>query len=833
MPNINLELNALLKKIVQAFRNDNPKEVKLILDDILKLHSSGIESLLDLGIAYANAGKYSKSLTLFKFLQPYRAGDAKFLYNLGLIYSLQGMHELALEAYNFSQSINPSDVETLVNMGATYNDLKKYDLAVATLEKSIRLDPSIPEAWSNKGVALNNLYLYEDSIESYTQALKIYPDYYEAWSNKSVPLARLSRHYEAIHACDKALSIKPDYAEGWSNKGNVLNDLKRHDEAIACYDKALSIKPDYAEGWSNKGIVLHELKFYDEAIACYDKALSIKPDYAEGWSNKGNVLNDLKRHDEAIACYDKALSFKPKYPEAWGNKGVALYELKFYDEAIACYDKALSIKPDYAEGWSNKGNVLNDLKRHDEAIACYDKALSIKPDIDWVFGQMLHTKMQVCNWSDLDSNLTELTKRIELGEKVAPPFALLSLIDSPQLQKKCAEIYANDICPINPTLGPIPKYPKKEKIRIGYYSADFRNHATTYLMAELFELHNKDQFELFGFSFGSISNDDMHKRIEKSFDKYIDVTKKSELEIALISRALEIDIAIDLKGYTRDSRPGIFAYRAAPIQVNYLGYPGTLATAHIDYIISDYVLTSNNGQKFFSEMTAYLPYCYQVNDRKRDISKMRFTRNELGLPEDAFVFCCFNNNYKIMPETFNSWMRILNSTPGSVLWLLQDNPLAARNLLGAAQKSNIDTSRLIFSNRISLSEHLARHASADLFLDTFPYNAHTTASDALWTGLPMITLLGQSFASRVATSLLNAIQLPELVTSSRAEYESLAIDLATNPKKLNLIKQKLEKNRLSTPLFDTPLFTRNIESAYRKMYERHHLGLQPEHIIIN
>ena len=670
----------------------------------------------------------------------------------------------------------------------------------------------------------------EDKLK---QSLNLCPNRASTLTNLSVALLKSKKIDEAKSITENLVIIDPGNAEAYLNLGLINIFLKDIKSALKYFDKALSLKPDYAEGWSNKGIVLHALKRYDQAITCYDKALNLKPDYAEGWSNKGNVLNDLRRHDQAITCYDKALNLKPNYPEAWGNKGVTLYELKRYDQAITCYDKALNLNPDYAQGWSNKGNLLNDLKRYDQAIACYEKALSIKPDIDWVFGQMLHTKMQICNWNEFDCNLIDLENRIEHGEKVTPPFALLSLIDSPQLQKKCAEIYANDACPVNPALGPIPKYPKKEKIRIGYYSADFRSHPVSMLLAELFELHNKDQFEIYAFSFGVDDKTQLRDRILRSFDQFIDVCDNSDQYIAELSRQLMIDIAVDLGGYTQNSRPGIFSYRAAPVQVSYLGYPGTLATDYIDYIIGDCNLISNATKNSYSERTVYLPNSYQVNDRKRVISNKQFTKKELDIPEEAFVFCCFNNNYKILPETFDSWMRILKATPGSVLWLLQDNSLAANNLKNAAQKFSIDINRLVFSERLSLPEHLARQANADLFLDTFPYNAHTTASDALWAGLPIVTLMGESFASRVAGSLLNAIQLPELITGSRAEYESLAIDLATNPEKLGLIKQKLVKNRLSTPLFDTPLFAKYIESAYRQMYERHHLGLPPASIIFH
>ena len=604
------------------------------------------------------------------------------------------------------------------------------------------------------------------------------------------------------------------------------------ENALLAFDLTLMLKSDDWEALVNKGNILHQLKRFDEAIAHYDKALSLKPDYAEGWSNKGITLNELKRYDEVIVHYDKALSLKPDYAEGWSNKGNTLHKLKRYNEAITHFDRALSLVPDFVEAWSNKGVTLNELKRYDEALTHFGKALSLKPDIDWVSGDLFHTKMKICSWSGLAESLEDISKKVVVNEKVIRPFPLLALGDGALLHKKCSEIFAQAKYPFNPVLGPILKRPQSQKIRVGYFSADFHNHATGYLMAELFELHDKSQFELVGFSFGPIVNDEMRQRLLKSFDQFVEVGRKSDVEVARLSRDLNIDIAVDLKGFTQDSRTGIFAHRAAPIQVNYLGYPGTMGADYIDYIVADKVLISPELQSCYSEKVIYLPDSYQVNDRKRLISERQFTRQELGLPESCFVFCCFNNNYKILPATFEGWMRILKAVEGSVLWLFQDNSWALENLKKEAKKQGIAADRLVFAERLPLPEHLARHRQADLFLDTFPYNAHTTTSDALWTGLPVLTLMGRSFASRVAASLLNAIGLPEFITSTQEEYEALAIELALNPKKLANAKLKLDKNCLTAPLFDTPLFTKNLEAAYLKIMERYQTNMMPDHISI-
>jgi predicted O-linked N-acetylglucosamine transferase (SPINDLY family) len=580
-------------------------------------------------------------------------------------------------------------------------------------------------------------------------------------------------------------------------------------------------------------VTLHELKRLDEAIAHYDKALSLKPDYAQGLSNKAVTLNELKRYDEAIAHYDKALSLKPEYAEVWSNKGLTLQELKRYDEAITHYDKALCLKPDCAECLANKGHTLHELKRFDEAITHYDKALSLKPNIDWGYGYLLHSKMKISSWSGLADSLEIISKKVIAKAKVASPFMLLALNDDALLHKKSSEIYIQSKYPFNPLLEPISKCLKKDKVRIGYFSADFKDHPVSYLTAELFELHDKTRFETIAFSFGANDKSPVRLRLSQAFNEFLDVRAMSDMDIAKLARELLVDIAVDLSGPTQDSRTGIFSYRAAPIQVNWLGYPGTIGADYIDYIVSDKIIIPKEHHQFYCEKVVYLPDTYMVDDSKRIASHRVFTRNECGLPENTFIFCCFNNDYKFNAQVLDTWSRILLGVKKSVLWISENNKYFKVNITIEFEKRGIDSSRIIFAPRVELmADHLARYALADIFLDTHPYNAHTTAVDSLKSGVPVLTLMGQSFASRVAASLLNAIGLPELITNTQEEYEALAIELATRPHKLADIKVKLAKNRLTTPLFDTPLFTKNLETAYIKMYERYQDDLEPEHISI-
>ncbi len=639
-------------------------------------------------------------------------------------------------------------------------------------------------------------------------------------------------HESALENYQLALKIKPNDYEIFINIASSYIDIKNYSLALNSLDKAIQLRPDITEAWSNKGIALNHLGLYQESLDAYGEAIKLNPNNYEAWSNKSAPLMKLKLFKDALEACETALILRSNYAEGWVNKGAALHELKHYEEAITCYDRALFYKPDYFLALSNKGSSLNKLNRLGEAITCYEKALSINSSMDWAYGDLLHMKRKIFFTQNFKDELKILEDSLSSNQKVIAPFEFLSWSDDPSLQKKASEIFVNEKYPLSDRLGPLKKYLPKDKIRIGYFSADFKHHPVAFLTAELFELHNRSRFETYAFSL-SEADDEMRGRLLGAFDHFINVDSQSDIQIAQLARKLEIDIAIDLSGFTADSRTAIFSYRAAPLQVNWLGYPGTMGTDYIDYIIADKTLIPPKSQRFFTEKIVYLPNTYQPNDRKRFVSDRRFTRRELGLPENAFVFCCFNNNFKITPTTFSSWMRILKAVQNSVLWLIQDNPLVVKNLKQEAINCGVDERRLFFAERAVLSEHLARHRQADLFLDTLPYNAHTTSSDALWAGIPVLTLIGQSFSGRVAASLLNAIGLPELVTTTQQEYEELAIQLASNPQKLLDIKNKLAEKRLSAPLFDTPLFAKNLEAAYFKMYERYQTNLKPEDLVID
>ena len=746
---------------------------------------------------------------------------------LGVIALQTERFERAVELIRAAIAINASIGPVHNNLGYALSKLRRFDEALTSYDKAITLTPNDAEAFNNRVIALHDLNRLDEALASYDQAIALSPRYANAYCNKGNLLLLLERPEEALASCDKAIALNPKHLVSYCNRGNALRQLKRFDEALASYDTAVALHPKHAGAHGNRGNALRSLGRFDEALASYDTAIDLQPDDAEGYVTRALMLNDLRRREEALANYEKAISLRPDYAEAYVNRAATLNDLGRFEDALANYDTAIVLNPDYAEAYVNRAETLIEMKRFEDALASYDKAVALNPNLDFLFGERLYTKMKICDWNGLDEGIARLNEKIERNEKACQPFIFISMSDSPSAQKKVTDVWVRDKYPPRDIVPSRPTIVRRDKIRVGYFSADFHDHATVYLAAELFERHDKSKTEIIAFSFGPESHGNVKNRLVAAFDKFIDVRAKSDAEIAQLSRDMQIDIAVDMKGFTQYGRAGIFAARAAPVQVNYLGYPVTMGASYMDYIVADATLIPNSSRDYYTEKIIYLPDSYQPNDSKRHIADRVFTRAELALPDAGFVFCCFNNNYKITPATFDGWMRILARVEGSVIWLLEDNAFAARNLRAEAARRGIDSGRLIFAKRMPLDLHLARHRAADLFLDTYPYNAHTTASDALWTGLPLLTLPGESFASRVASSLLNALGLPELIAASQNKYESLAVDLANDPERLRIVKNKLTQSLATAPLFDSGLYTRNLEQAFTQIYDRYHQNLPP------
>ena len=597
------------------------------------------------------------------------------------------------------------------------------------------------------------------------------------------------------------------------------------------YLEVLDQQPQHFDAMHMLGVIALQTRRTERGLELIRKAIALNDKVAAAHNNLGKALSDLKFSADALASFDRAIALDPGFAEAHANRGNALVNLRRAEEALASYQQAIAVKPDYAEAYRNRGNVFSGLKRYDEAFAAYDKVLALKPNLPGAEGHRLYAKMHLCDWTDLDAESAHLIASLRAGHANTQPFILLAVPCFAGDQLRCAELWVASHFPARKPVWQGERY-HHDRIRIAYLSADFRQHAISLLMTGMFECHDKSRFEVTALSFGVDDNSEIRERVKTAFERFVDVRAYSDEQIADLIQTLEIDIAVDLMGFTTGSRTGILARRPAPIQAHYMGFPGTMGAPYIDFIIADRMVIPDDQREFYAEKLALLPDSYFVNDSKRPIADRNFTRAELGLPPAGFVFCCFNNSHKITPCLFDCWMRILNRVEGSVLWLFQDNAKAADNLRKEARARGVAAGRLIFAGRMPSPEHLARHRAADLCLDTLPYNAHTTASDALWAGLPVLTCLGEAFAGRVAASLLGAIGLPELITTNLEDYERLAIEFATQPDRLADIKQKLTRNRLTTPLFDTRLFTRHIEAAYIAMHARHQAGLAPDHITI-
>jgi protein O-GlcNAc transferase len=740
----------------------------------------------------------------------------------------------AAKTYEEILEQRPAYFDALHLLGVVACQMKNLNRGEELISKAIKINPNDASAYFNHGNALKDLTRFDEALASYDKAIALKPDYAAAYSSRGNALMDLNRPGEALMSYDRAIALQPDYAETYDCRGNALMGLKRCDEALASYDKAIALNAAYAKAYYNRGNALMDLKRLDEALASYDKAISLKPDYAIAYNNRGSILRALRRFDEALVSFDKAIALKPDDATAFNNRGNALTDLKSLDQALISYDEAISLKVDYAEAYYNRGNALIDLKRFDEAFLSYDKAVSVKPELFGAEGTRLLAKLRLCDWTDFDNDCAHLVSSVKNGKPNTGPFAFLAISSSADDQLRCAKLWVAEKFPPSQKAGWKGGQYKHDRIRVAYVSADFREHPVAYLLAGMIECHDKSRFDVTAISLGPDDNSAMRQRLKASSVRFIDVETFSDEQIANVVRSSEVDILVNLMGFTADSRTAIFAERPAPIQANYLGYAGTMGAPYIDYILADRFVIPEGKRESYSENVVYLPDSFMANDSKRKISERSPHRSECNLPETGFVFCSFNNSYKIGPHIFDIWMRLLRKVDNSVLWLSNTTETAIRNLRREAQNRGVDPSRLVFAQQVHHNEdHLARHELADLFLDTLPYNAHTTASDALWAGLPVLTCLGGTFAGRVAASLLNAIGLPELITTTPEAYENKAIDLATYPEKMAIIKAKLAGNRLTTALFDTKRFTKHIEAAYVAMYERYQAGLAPDHIVVD
>ena len=859
-----------------------PADLQTVMRDAVELHRQGrLDPALALyaralaaeprnadilrlaGMAACQAGRLTEGAGFLERSLEVRANQPDVHYNLGLALQSLGRLETAIASYDRALSLQPAHAEAWLNRGNGLMDLDRlaealvsYDRALTIVpglvealinrsdvlmnmrrpaealpsyDRVVEAEPGLAYAWSNRGTALIDLERYAEALDSYDRALSLDPDLADAHTNRGNALKHLGRHDEAVAACEAALKLHPGFARAFNIRGNAEMALRRFEDALKSYDRALALQPGYAEALGNRGGALMNLKRFAEAIASCDEALALLPDVPETHNNRGSALLGLERFAEALVEFDHAVRLAPRMAEAHSNRGNALQGLERLAEAVVCYDNAIAIDPAYAQAWSNRGNALQRLERLEEAVVSYRWALDLKPDMPWVPGQLLHYRMQMADWEGFEDAVADLDRRIRNGETPATPFMLHSMVDAPDLHRRAAHDFLTER--YLPRDGaPLAAPPAHDRIRLAYVSSDFGDHPVTHLMAGVLEHHDRARFEVYAISTKKEADAGWRGRVVAAVDHFIDVSGKTDAEVTALMRELEIDIAVDLNGYTQDCRTLIFAARAAPVQVNYIGFLGTMAADYIDYAIADpVVLPLEAAEADYAEKIVHLPV-FQVNDDRPAEALPIPSRREAGLPENGFVFCCFNMVYKITPDVFEGWMRILTRVPGSVLWLYAKSEIARANLKAGANKHGVAPDRIVFAGRVPPAEHLARQKCADLFLDTHPYNAGATASNALKAGLPVLTRIGRSYAARMGASLLTTAGTPDLITETPQDYEDMAVALAADPAKLARTREKLALGVATGPLFDTRRATRDLESAYTIMHQRYRDGLPPDHI---
>ncbi|MNR76164.1 lipoprotein NlpI [compost metagenome] len=627
-------------------------------------------------------------------------------------------------------------------------------------------------------------------------------------------------------------TVMPQDARVFRLLGFIAGREQDYLKAAEYLTRVMQLEPDFIEGWYYLGKSLHEIEKFEDAVQCFDRAIRLYPDFFEALHDKGRALCSLHRLNDAIQAFEQAYRLNPNSPELWTNLGWIFVRQRKFDKVRTCCDHVLRLVPNDAMALRTKGDAFFHSQQYAEAIAEYEKVLLVDADFEETRGSLLYAKLMSADWRDLEHHFELLKVSLSQGKKSITPFVLAILSNSSEEQLAVAKRYVDELYPLMDVLPPKQNKQPHERIRLAYLSADYHQHATAFLMLDLFKKHDRSRFDVIAISYGNDDDSPMRKELAASFDEFINVREKSDRQIAELLSELDIDIAIDLKGYTEEGRPGIFTYRAAPVQVSYLGYPGTMGANYFDYLIADKFLIPEQDEGSYSEAIVCMPDSYQVNGRNRVVHPSVPSRADCGLPETGFVFCSFNNTYKNNPTVFSVWMNLLEKVQGSVLWLLTKSGGFEENLKNEALTRGIDPNRIIFAPHKPLPEHLARVALADLFLDSLPCNAHTTASDALWVNVPVVTCVGATFAGRVGQSVLNAIEMPELVTHTLAEYEQLAFQLATDADALSAIREKLRHKIQTSPLFDTDRFAGNLEWAYEEMWARFKRGETPERMIV-
>jgi predicted O-linked N-acetylglucosamine transferase (SPINDLY family) len=880
----NIDENKVDQQIEYAIglqRDRKFTQAKLIYESLLKINSNQFKLFYLLGTLEAQIGNFDKSIDYLLSANNINPYSWEVNSNLGNAYIEINDFKMAIKFYNKSIKINKYNKNVFYSCGIAYGRLEQHENAMQNYKKALSLDPGYRAANLQLAISQVKLSKFKNAFENFKILLVSEPENPEIHFQYGVALLLSKNYLEAIVYLENSVKLKIDFPEAYLILGDTFRALNKNTEAIEKYNISISQSNENYISFYNLSLALIDCKRYEEALLNLETVLKLNPNFDQAYNALGVIYINLGNLNLAYDNLSKAIELNPVDPSYFLNRGNVLSTLRRFNECLLDYDKAIELKSDYAQAYCNSGYVLlNNLFNVESALVFFDVAIGLEPKLtqalvnraecfvrlgqfqralddflkaleqdggsEYTLGKCLHYKMKICDWSNLNDGMLICESMLEDNLLAAVPFETLNFFDKPHLHLRSAELFNHHKALPNNHLGEFNKRNSNPIVKVGYFSADLYFHPVSIWLAEQLENHDKNKVELYAFCLKTVQ-DPMRDRLEASFDHWVDVTNMSDVEVANLSRELEIDIAIDLNGHTGDGRPGIFAARAAPIQLNHLGFPGSIGAEYIDYIIGhapspdeDLEELARNRQ-FITEKIAYVPSSFTY-DRQRQLSDEPLSRAQFGLPEAGFVFTCQNGCQKLLPEVFDIWMEILNAVPGSVLWLLKPNEAAVKNLIKEANARGVEAERLIFTarevvaidqERARIGKYLSSYKLADLFLDTWPYNAGTTAVDALWAGLPVLTKEGKSGVARMAAGALRGIEVPELITRTPHAYQELAIELAHNPEKLKQLKDKVQANRLTTALFDPVGNTRHIEKAYLEMYRRYQEGLAPEDFVIH
>ena len=789
-----------------------------------------MSSLLEQASSFHRTGNIKEAEAIYKKIINESPNSFEANHALGAINLQLRNYKESISWTKKAININSKHHAPYNNLGASYLALEEFYSAISAFSEAIKIKPDYAQAYNSLGITYRRLDQYDNAIINYNKAIKLKPDYAEVYNSLGIALIEKKEFKLSEVNFNKAIKLKPDYAEVYSNLGFLYLKLKKYDQAIDYCKKAIRLNPHYPEAYMNLGAIYLNLEKFEEALINYNQAIKIKPDHADAHNDIGIVYFVLKKYEASIEYSNKAIKLKPDHALAYNNLGSIYLEQRKFEESLPCLNEAIKIKPDYTDPYYNRAVLYAETKRHKLAISDLYKAINLDPENSSRLGLLVGCKNDICEWDDLKTIISTITKKIvEENVKDYPAHPLLNHIDSLGTLRQLLDIDSN-----KRISSKLIQKSKNKKINVGYFSGDFKQHPVGLIVSKLFSLHNKNEFQIFGFSSNLEHNPDdkITKDILNSFDKFYDISKKSDEEIVSDVKNCGLDIAIDLAGFTKYGKLSIFRKRIAPIQINFLGYPGTTGKIN-DYIMADKYLIPEKSKKFYFEKIIYMPNFFLPNNNKESLPDDKFDKKSLNIPENSFVFGCFNNCTKINPFIFNSWMRILKKVNNSVILFVEFDSYAKENLKKEALQRNINPDRLIFSPLIDFDKRLLRYKFCDLFLDTFPYTAHSTASECLWSETPLLTLAGESFQSRVSFSLLKNLEMDELITYSIEEYEKKAVDIASNKLLLEQIKNKLVQSIKKTSIFNMTHYVKNLEKGYHEIFKRKQEERDPDDVYIN